>query len=194
LATGWIASSHRPLVRGTAIGVLAGAVILNVAGTLTNAIPAARIHLPGDDPNLGDPNQPGTMSVFDDVGYVVGAPRSDSLWQRLFDAAQAEGISTARVTVREAPTQGADQTGFMVMAMQHDIVETTYDEGTGGPPGLLVDAWFTSDSFWVEEAGLPPPCGAVPDGTPAPGSSDAVLLSVAVRRRVEGRYERWCDF
>lgn len=193
LATGWIASSRRPLVRGGAIGILIGAVTLNVAGTVTAALPTARIHLPGDDPNLGDPNQPGVLTVLNDGGYVVGPPRPEPLWQRLFDAAEAEGLSTAKVRVRESPTVGTDQTGFAVMARQHGIVETTYG-ASQGPPDLLVDTWFTSDTFWIEERGLPPPCGTVPDGTTVLEDADGVPLSVAVQRRKDGAYERWCDF
>jgi hypothetical protein len=194
LATGWIASSRRPLLRGAAIGVMVGAVLLNVSGTLTDALPTARIHLPGDDPNLGDPNQPGVLTVLDDAGYVVGAPRPDSFWQRLFDAAERDGVSTARVRVRESPTVGTDHTGFSVMARQHDVLETTFVGDPEAPPDLLVDTWFTSDSFWTEDRGLPTPCATVPDGTTAPDGSEPVPLSVAVQRRVDGRYERWCDF
>jgi hypothetical protein len=193
LGTGWIATSRRPLVRGAAMGVLVGAVLLNVAGSVTDGLPTARIHLPGDDPNLGDPNQPGVLTAFDDAGYVVGTPRADPFWQRLFDGAEREELSTARVRIREAPSVGTDHTGFLVMARQHDLLETTFAEGSA-PPDLLVDTWFTSDSFWTEERGLPPPCAKVPDGTTAPEGSEAVPLSVAVQRRVGGRYERWCDF
>jgi hypothetical protein len=193
LATGWIASSRRPVVRGAAVGVLVGAVLLNVAGSITNALPTARIHLPGDDSNLGDPTQPGALTLFDAIGYVVGAPRPDAFWQRLFDTAEREGVSTAKVRIRESPMVGADHTGFSVMARQRDIRETTFDESPGRPE-LLVDTWFTADSFWIEEKGLPPPCGTVPDGTALEGTDPNPLLSVAVQRRVDGRYERWCEF
>lgn len=193
LGTGWIATSRRPLVRGAAIGVLAGAVLLNVAGSATDDLSGARIHLPGDDSNFGNPIQPGALTVFDDAGYVVGPPRPDPFWQRLFDGAEREGLSTARVRIREAPPAGTDHTGFLVMARQHEILETT-SLPDAGRPDLLVDTWITADSFWVEEIGLPPPCARVPDGNTVPGGSEGIPLAVAVRRRVGSGYERWCDF
>ncbi len=195
IATGWIATTPRPALRGAGIGLLAAAVALNVAVATTDALPTARVSAPGDEPNFGDLSQPGTFTFLDDAGYTVGPPRPESLWTRLFDEAERQGVKTAQIRVREAPRHGTDVIGFYVLAEQHGIREVTFARRPPKHPDLLVDVWWNApDEYWIQEQGLSPPCGTVPDGTTAPEGSEAVPLKVAVERRVGNRYQRWCDF
>jgi hypothetical protein len=195
IATGWIATTPRAGLRGAGIGLLVAAIALNVTVATTDSLPTARVSAPGDEPNPGDFSQPGTFTFLDDAGYTVGPPRPESLWTRLFEAAERDGVRTAQIRVREAPRHGTDVIGFYVLAEQHGIREVTFAKRPPKHPDLRVDVWYaTADEYWIQEEGLPPPCATIPDGTTAPEGSEAVPLKVAVQRRVDGRYERWCDF
>jgi hypothetical protein len=195
IATGWMAVTPRPALRGAATGLLVAAVALNVAVSVTDALPTAEVSGPGDDSDPYDVTQAGEFTFLDDAGYVVGPPRPDPFWTRLFDAAERDGVRTAQVFPREAPPDGIDTIGFYVLAEQRGIREVTFARRAPRHPDLRVSTWWaTPDSYWIDEEGLPPPCAVVPDGTTAPEGSGAVPLKVAVERRRSGGYERWCDF
>jgi hypothetical protein len=71
----------------------------------------------------------------------------------------------------------------------------SFDRQPPKHPDMRVNVWWgTPVEYWIEEEGLPRPCGVVPDGTAAPEVSAPIALKVAVERREGGRYERWCDF
>ena len=188
IATGWIAMTRSSALRGAGIGVLAVAVVLNVAASAGSGVGTERISLPGDDPNLGYRAQPGTVTVVDDTGYIGGPPQEDPFWTELFDAAEADGLRTAEVRIRDASELGADHLGFLVLARQAGMRETTFAEHRPEHPDLRVNAWRGPDEYWVGEVGLPAPCARVPDGVPPSP------LAVAVERYEDGRYRRWCDF
>jgi 4-amino-4-deoxy-L-arabinose transferase-like glycosyltransferase len=195
IATGWIATAPRPALRGAGIGLLAAAIALNVAVVTTDALPTMRVSAPGDEPNLGDLAQPGTFTFVDDAGYGIGPPRPNSLWTRLLDEAQRQGVRTTQIFVREGPRLGTDIIGFYVLAEQHGIREVSFAREPPKHPDMRVNVWWaTPDEYWIEEEGLPRPCGIVPDGTAAPEVSAPIALKVAVERREGGRYVRWCDF
>ena len=195
IATGWIATTPRPALRGAGIGLLVAAVALNVAVVTTDELPTMRVSAPGDEPNLGDLAQPGTFTFVDDAGYGIGPPRPNSLWTRLLDQAERQGMRTAQIFVREGPRLGTDIIGFYVLAKQHGIREVSFDHEPPKHPDMRVNVWWaTPDEYWIEERGLPRPCGVVPDGTAAPEVSAPIALKVAVERREGGHYVRWCDF
>lgn len=188
IATGWIALTRSRALQGAGIALLVAAAVLNVAGTASPGLGTERISLPGDDPNLGWRTQPGTLTIVDDTGYIGGPPQESPFWIELFDAAEADGLRTAEVRVRAASELGADHLGFLVLARQHGMRETTFAEHRPEHPDLRVNVWEGPDDYWVGELGLPEPCARIPDGIPPRP------LAVAVERFEDGRYERWCDF
>jgi hypothetical protein len=188
IGTGWIATTRVTWLRGAAAGLLAAAAIVNVYASASDDLPTARISPPGDDLNIGDRSFPGSFTVVDDTGYIGGPPRTDSFWVDMLDIARSEGAKTAEIRVREAPSFGPDYLGFYVLAREHDLRETSFSENPRRPD-LLIDTWTISDSFWVDEQGLPEPCARIRDGVPA-GE-----MAVAVQRLgADGKYARWCDF
>ena len=80
-----------------------------------------------------------------------------------------------------------------MLGIQHGVSGSLYGELPPNPD-LRVNIWWTSDEFWVEDEGLPEPCGKIEEGATSPPGVDPVPLSVAVERYVDGRYERWCEF
>jgi hypothetical protein len=187
IGTGWIAATRLTWLRGAAVGLLAAAAVVNVFAVASDDAGTTRISPPGDDLNIGDRSYPGSFTVVNDEGYIGGPPRSDPFWVDMLDAARADGARTAKIRVREAPGFGTDYLGFLVLAREHGIREISVTDPER-KPDLLIDTWVIPDSFWVDEQGLPEPCARILDGVP---QSE---MAVAVQRRVDGRYERWCDF
>jgi hypothetical protein len=176
------------------VAALAAAVCLNVASATVEGVPNAGISLPADSPSPDDITQPGRLTVLDGRGYVVGAPRPDPSWDRLLGAAEREGLDSAELFVRESPLWGTDTIGFDVLAERHGVAGATFPESLPPHPDLRINTWWTSDEFWIEEIGLPPPCFRIEEGAKSPPDTDPVPLSVAVERWVGNRYERWCAF
>jgi hypothetical protein len=194
IATGWIAVTKRTVLGAVGVAVLAAAVCLNVAAATVDGVPNAGISLPGDSPSPADITQPGRLTVLDGRGYVVGPPRPDPFWGRLLEAAEREGLDSAELSVRESPMWGTDTIGFDVLAEPYGVEGVTFAGKLPRHPDLRINTWWTSDEFWIEEVGLPPPCFRTEEGAKTPPGVEPVPLSVAVERRIGDRYERWCDF
>lgn len=191
IATGWIATSRLRWARIAGAAVLALAVGANVVAASAGA-PSLKLNEP--ETASGDLAEPGTLTVLDDRGYVVGVPRSDPLWQDLLDTAEAEGVESASITVRESPLWGTDDLGFDVAAQQHGIETASFADSPPERPDLRINAWYAPDRYWVTEKGLAPPCGRIGEGTDAPAGSEAVPVAVSVERLGPNGYERWCEF
>jgi len=176
------------------VAVLAAAVCLNLAAATIDGVPNAGISLPADSPSPDDVTQPGRLTVIDGRGFLVGPPRPDPFWDRLLEAAERDGLQTARILIRESPMWGTDTIGFDVLAEGYGVKGLTFVDKLPRHPDLRINTWWTSDEFWVEEAGLPRPCARIEEGAKSPPAVEPVPLSVTVERRVGNGYERWCEF
>jgi hypothetical protein len=188
IATGWIATTRRPALQAGGLALLVAAVLMNAMASATDALPTARVSLPGDDSNFGNRVAPGAVTIIDDEGYIGGPPRRDDFWERLVDSAAAEGAQTIGIEVREAPALGTDRLGLEVLADQAGMTETSYAGSGVDRPDVRIYTWLKPDAYWSGEIGLPEPCARVLDGFPA------TPMAVAVERRGPDGYERWCDF
>jgi hypothetical protein len=193
IATGWIAVTKRIVLGAAGVAVLAAAVSLNLAAATIDGVPNVGISLPADSPSPDDVTQPGRLTVIDGRGYQVGPPRPDPFWERLLEAARRDHLDSAKILVRESPMWGTDTTGFDMLAASYGVKGPTFEK-LPRYPDLRINTWWTSDEFWVEEAGLPRPCASIEEGARSPPAVEPVRLSVAVERRVGDRYERWCEF
>jgi hypothetical protein len=199
IATGWITTIRVRRVGIAATAALALVVAVNVWSAAHLGEPRLKVNLYGDQsPN---PLDPGAVTVAGDRGYTVGPPLRDDLWHRLFAAAEAEGLTSAQITLREVPLWGTDRLGFTLVAGRYGIAETTFaDPALRRSSDLRINTWHTRDSYWTGEEGLPQPCGTVAEGaragpiwSPEEGWGPEEV-SVAVERRIDGSYERWCEF
>jgi hypothetical protein len=161
LGTGWITLLRRDALRAGVIAFLAAVVTANVLASVTK-VPDVRVTLPGTTLELD--NDPGTLTFFDDRGYFVGPPVTDDLWIRLFEAAEDEGLDSARLRIQTTGLWSEDPLAFDVVASNYGI----RDPGT-------------------------PPCGAIYSGVDYQGEPLLVNVAVR-RIQPEGGYERWCDF
>ena len=188
-STGWIVTTKLAWARALGATVFAVAVAANVVAAMVGS---SEVKLnPRDD---GDLAQAGAVTMLDDRGYVVGAPRPDPLWQGLLDAARDDGVETAQIQVRESPLWGSDELAFDVAAQDRGIVTGSFADRPPDRPDLRVNSWYLPDSYWVDDRGLPRPCGRIGEGTNAPLGSDSVGVAVSVERLGPDGYERWCDF
>ena len=94
IATGWIAVTRRAVLAAIS-GEAAAAVVVNVAGAVTDDVPTAQISILGDSP--AEEIQPGRFTFMDGRKYVVGPPRPDPFWDWMLTAAEREGVETARI-------------------------------------------------------------------------------------------------
>lgn len=192
LATGWIATTGRVVVRRIGIAVLAIAVTANVAVSISGDIPVVRYEAPGTNFEFGI--DPGSFTILDDTGYWVGPPQTDPLWPRLFEAAEREGLSTMRLYTRQQPLfWGVDYKSLDIFGMPYGVREVTANEPRPYDPAELRVTIWADDSIYVDEKGLPEPCGRIDEGA---GLLDGepVTTSVLVERRGPDGFERWCDF
>ena len=193
IATGWIPRIRRAAVQAVAVLLLVGAITLNVAAAASDRLPSIKVALPGGESGT-DLVDPGTLTVVEDYGSTVGPPRPDRFWDRLLSAARDDGVTTARIIVREPAFWGTDPLGFDIVARAYGIAEATFDLAKERPE-LLINTWWTSDDPWVNGRGLPYPCGTVEEGARAPQGPEPVPVRVAVQRRgADGKLHRWCDF
>ena len=189
IATGWIATTPRLVVRSVGLAVLALAVAANVAVSADDG-PDLRSQLPGTEYELD--NDPGTFTFLDDRGYFVGPPESNDLWQRLFEAAERDGLDSARLRIRTTGLWGEDPLAFDVIARQYSEIREVSLLDEHPTPDLLIDTWFEGSRFPGLRL-LLPPCGQIDQAIAYNG--EPLPINVAVRRRVPGdRYRRWCDF
>jgi hypothetical protein len=190
LATGWIATTARVLVRRIGLAALGLFVAANVAVSATTALPAIRVLLPNSALELD--NDPATFTILDDQGYFVGAPDSNDLWQRLFQAAEREGLETARLRILATGLWSEDPIAFDDVSREYGLREITLLGDSSEQPDLRVSTWF-DDSVFVGEQGFDPPCGHIDEGIDY--RAEPMLKSVLVERRLDdGSYERWCGF
>ena len=192
LATGWIATSGRVLVRRTGVAVLAVAVTANVVVSVTGNMPVVRYEAPGTNFEFGI--DPGSFTILDDTGYWVGPPQTDPFWPRLFEAAEREGLRTMRLYTRQQPLfWGVDYKSLDIFGIPYGVREVTSNEPRPYDPADLRVSIWADDSIYVGEKGLPRPCGTVAEGA---GLSDGepVTTSVLVERRRADGFQRWCDF
>lgn len=197
IGTGWISQTRRRWAAALGSAALVTAVVINVAVGNLGAFRTVQLHLPGDDP--AQLTHPGALTLFDKRGYVVGEPRTNPLWTDLFDAARDTGVRRVALSIRETPNWGTDTAGFEVMAHDYGIASPYSDAEATEEPDLVITIWWTSDTFFVEQAGLAPPCAHIEDGVANFDNAtippyEGVPLSVLVERRSGSSYERWCDF
>jgi len=187
IGTGWIPTLSRAVLRRSAMAVLGVIVAANVIASMTN-VPDLRILWPNTRIELD--NDPGTFTFLDDRGYFVGPPNSNDLWIRLFEAAEREGLDTARLDIRNTGLWSEDPVAFDDISRQYGVREVTLFDGT--KPDLRVSTWFVGSRFpGLRE--LLPACGALDDGLDFYG--EPLLMNVSVERlQPDGTYEHWCDF
>lgn len=198
-ATGWIGGARRSLATAGVL-LLAAGVVLNVGASSLGVIGSAIVRLPGNPP--ADLLYRDAVVITDRNGYVVGEPRPDPLWYRIFDGMRREGLDHAYVRLFEAaPRYGTDVTALTALGADYGIYATNARDG---PADVRISTWWsvgdfinvaddTSEEFWEEDRGLPPPCGTVEDGVRAPGR-EGVPLRIVVERRGPRGFERWCEF
>jgi len=189
LGTGWITTVSRVVVKRIAIGFLAVVVAANVIASITK-VPDLRVLWPGTTLELD--NDAGTFTLLDDKGYFVGPPNSNDLWFRMLEAAEDEGIQTARLKIHTTGLWSEDPVAFDVLSRQYGVREVSIGAVPGTKPELIIDTWFVGSRFpGLRE--LLPACGALDDGVNFAG--EPLLVNVAVRRlQPDGSYEPWCDF
>ncbi len=198
IATGWIGTTTRAWASAAGIAILCGAVMLNVTAGSLGWFKTVKVELPGDRPN--DLIHPRALTIADKRGYVVGEPRSNSLWEDMLGAARADGVKLATIIVLETPFWGTDRAGFGAMADQFGIESEIFSREAGLRPELVATMWWTSDSYYIEERGYQPPCATIEEGIANPDNPDiptyeGLPVSVLVERRnADGELERWCDF
>jgi hypothetical protein len=189
ISTGWIATASRAAVRTIGVAVLGVAVAANVAAAAFDT-PDLRRLFPGTTYELD--NDPGTLTFLDDRGYFVGAPRPDDLWARLFEAAEREGLETARLEIHTTGLWGADPIVFDVVAREYGLREADVLRAGVRRPDLIVDTWFEGSSFPGQDA-LRPACGVTEEGVGFNG--EPLRIVVAVRRlQPDDSYRPWCEF
>lgn len=189
LGTGWIATTSHVIVRRIALAALGLFVTANIAVSATGSLPDIRVKLPDSTRELG--NDPATFTFLDDRGYFVGPPESNDLWDRLFEAAEREGLETARLRILATGLWSEDPIAFDVISGQYGLRETTLISSRP-EPDLRISTWF-DDSVFVDQKGFDPPCGRIEEGIDY--RAEPMLKSVLVERRVDGGgYERWCEF
>ena len=110
------------------MALLIGAITFNVATSLTNRLPAVGVALPGSEEGE-DLIDRGTITLLSDYGWTVGPPRPDDFWDRLLSAAREEGVTTARITVREpafwGPTRSASRSSRASTGSRRRAMTTT---------------------------------------------------------------------
>ena len=170
------------------LGGLCIAVAANVAASMFD-VPDLRRVAPGTDYEFD--NDPGTFTVLDDRGYFVGPPQPDDLWQRLFEAAERQGLDSARLHIRTTGLWGEDPIAFDVVAREHGIREASLVDA-GEPEDLIVNTWFEGSAFPGQDR-LRPVCGQIDEGVGFDG--EPLVINVSVKRlQPEGGYRSWCDF
>jgi hypothetical protein len=190
LGTGWIATTAHLGIRRVALAALGLFVAANVAVSATGSLPSLRVQLPGATIELG--NDPDTFTFLDDQGYFVGPPDPNDLWDRLFEAAEREGLETARLKVLATGQWSEDPVAFDDISSQYGLHEATLIIPRPSRPDLRISTWF-DDSVYVDRAGLDPPCGHIEEGVDY--RAEPLLKSILVERRADdGSYERWCEF
>lgn len=191
IATGWLATAGG-WPRRVGLAVLALAVTVNVATSLVHWIPDVRIEPPGTNYEFGV--DPGSFTVVEDRGHWVGPPQHNPLWQRLFEAAEREGLETVRLYVGQQPLfWGVDYKSLDVFGEPYGVSDVTTNQPEPyEDPDFRISIW-TDDAEFVGEKGLAEPCGHIEEGA---GLLDGepVLTSVLVERRFPEGYEVWCDF
>lgn len=195
IATGWIGERRTRAVRIAAVALLAAAVGVNVATSVTDRLPALRQPTPGTTA-FADLVDPWTFTFVYDRGWDVGPPRPDPLYQDLLGGLADQGVERIRVNVRQPAYWGSDTLGFEIAARRYGLIETQV-ERSAGPPQAIVDTWQTQAADLLGRAGgrLPRPCATIGEGIYYPTSSDPVSISVAVQRRLDdGSLRRWCRF
>ncbi len=192
LGTGWIAEASRQWVRRAATAALAVFVALNVASQSVSALPSVVV---GSTDDIGDLIGRQSFTVLADHGYVVGEPRPDPLWYDLLEAAESDGVQTAKVLVPVGAMWGTDPLAFDFVANQHGIRSPTFDPDFPRQPELLVYVWNPLYELrFTPEEEFPAPCATIEEGTTDPPSDDPVILNVVALRLGPDGYERWCDF
>jgi hypothetical protein len=190
LGTGWIATTAHVWLRRAGLAALAIFVAANVTVSITSALSPIREVLPGSTFELD--NDPATLTYLDDQGYFVGAPDNNDLWDRLFEAAERDGLTTARLRVLATGLWSEDPIAFDDVARNYGLREVTLLGPDAGPPDLRISTWF-DDAVFIDQKGFDPPCGRIEEGIDY--RAEPMLKSVLVeRRQPDGSYERWCDF
>jgi Dolichyl-phosphate-mannose-protein mannosyltransferase len=189
IATGWIATTPRFVLRSVGLAVLALAVAANVAVSADEG-PDLRRQLPGTEYELD--NDPGTLTFLDDRGYFTGPPDPNDVWERLLEAAERDGLDSARLRIHTTGLWGEDPLAFDVVARQYGVREVSLSSEPPPRPDLLIDTWFESSRFTGLRT-LLPPCEQIYQAIGFNG--EPLLINVTARRLVPGDgYRRWCDF
>lgn len=189
IGAGWITTISAAIWRRVLLGLLGLIAAVNVVASVIS-IPNVRVLAPNSTFELD--NDPATFTFFTDRGYFVGPPVANDLWTRLFDAAEEEGLTSARLKIRTTGLWSLDPVVFDVVSRQAGVRETSLTAEPGTKPELIVDTWFVGSRFPGLRK-LLPACGAIDDGISWYG--EPLLTNVAVRRlQPDGSYEPWCDF
>ena len=126
IATGWIATTSREWLAALAIAVLVGSAAFNVITSSLGWLGTVRTEVFQSD-SRQIPTElidPGTFTIIDKRGYVVGEPRENPFWEAMFAAADEDGVDSAALVIYGAPIWGTEPAGFEAMASHYGIRES----------------------------------------------------------------------
>ena len=192
ISTGWIATTSRLALRRIGLAVLALAATLNVAASLTDALPTLRAS-PGGPFQLG--RDPGSFTFLDDAGYLVGAPQPDPFWTDLLSAAKRDGLEYGELrTLDQTYYWGDDPVAFDGLLREYEMREPTLLPGTP-EPDFIVYTWPDYSLARPASGGRPlEACTTIEEGSSYQNGESVNVSVVVIRREAPGRYERWCEF
>ena len=192
ISTGWIVTAQRAAVRTAGIAVLGVFAAINVASSMVGWIPTVRLEAPGTNFEFGIDQ--GSFTFVEDRGYWVGPPQPDDFWQRLYEAAEREGLDSVRLYIREQPAFWAtDNKALEIFGEPYGVREVTVNRPRPYEPADLRITIWSNDARVIDETRLPEPCAEIEEGAGLL-DNEPITEKVAVERRTPHGFERRCDF